>query len=127
MDHFKNVLANDVRIVSSLPSTHLMTRPVEEKRTPLHASPQWIRSRYLKRVSEFVAVLCLLFLILLNELGNNSNNKYVEEEKSLFLWLRQEFGFYNCCLKLSATLDLAFELQRHWDDSKSLNISNEFT
>ncbi|KAL8542378.1 hypothetical protein ACS0TY_003301 [Phlomoides rotata] len=50
LDHFKNVLANDVRIVSSLPSTHLMTRPVEEKRTPLHASPQWIRSRYLRRL-----------------------------------------------------------------------------
>ncbi|KAI3444955.1 hypothetical protein Pfo_001620 [Paulownia fortunei] len=50
LDHFKNVLANDVRIVSSLPSTHLMTRPVEEKRTPLHVSPQWIRSRYLRRI-----------------------------------------------------------------------------
>ena len=50
MEHFKRVLANDVRIVSSLPSTHLMSRPVEEKRTPLHVSPQWIRARYLKRV-----------------------------------------------------------------------------
>lgn len=52
LDHFKRVLANDVRIVSSLPSTHIMTRPVEESRTPLHASPNWIRSRYLKRVSD---------------------------------------------------------------------------
>ncbi|ONI20263.1 hypothetical protein PRUPE_2G005200 [Prunus persica] len=50
LEHFKKVLANDVRIVSSLPSTHIMTRPVEEKRTPLHASPNWIRSRYLKRI-----------------------------------------------------------------------------
>ena len=50
LDHFKRVLANDVRIVSSLPSTHIMTRPVEESRTPLHASSQWIRSRYLKKV-----------------------------------------------------------------------------
>ncbi|GFQ01298.1 uncharacterized protein at1g04910 [Phtheirospermum japonicum] len=50
LDHFKNVLANDVRIVSSLPSTHLMTRPVEEKRTPLHVSPEWIRSRYNRRI-----------------------------------------------------------------------------
>ncbi|KAG0465008.1 hypothetical protein HPP92_019172 [Vanilla planifolia] len=48
LPHFKKVLADDVRVVSSLPSTHLMTRPVEEKRTPLHASPQWIRSRYLR-------------------------------------------------------------------------------
>lgn len=50
LDHFKSVLGNDVRIVSSLPSTHLMTRPVEEKRTPLHASPEWIRSHYHRKV-----------------------------------------------------------------------------
>ncbi|KAK3224012.1 hypothetical protein Dsin_011037 [Dipteronia sinensis] len=51
LEHFKSVLANDVRVLSSLPSTHIMTRPVEEKRTPLHVSPQWIRSRYLKRLN----------------------------------------------------------------------------
>ncbi|KAB5520229.1 hypothetical protein DKX38_024548 [Salix brachista] len=51
LEHFKRVLANDVRIVSSLPSTHLITRPVVERRTPLHVSPQWIRSRYLKRLN----------------------------------------------------------------------------
>ncbi|XP_044488072.1 O-fucosyltransferase 20-like [Mangifera indica] len=51
LKHFKKVLANDVRIVSSLPSTHIMTRPVEEKRTPLHVSPQWIRARYLRRLN----------------------------------------------------------------------------
>ncbi|XP_043690876.1 O-fucosyltransferase 20-like [Telopea speciosissima] len=51
LDHFKRVLAHDVRIVSSLPSTHLMSRPVEEKRTPLHVSPRWIRQRYLKRLN----------------------------------------------------------------------------
>lgn len=50
LDHFKEVLANDVRIVSSLPSTHVMTRPVEEKRTPLHASPEWIRSHYTRKL-----------------------------------------------------------------------------
>ena len=49
IEHFKRVLANDVRVVSSLLSTHLMSRLVEEKRTPLHVSPQWIRARYLKR------------------------------------------------------------------------------
>ncbi|KAM5552327.1 hypothetical protein ABKV19_026938 [Rosa sericea] len=50
MEHFKKVLANDVRIVSSLPSTHTMTRPMEKKLTPFHVSPSWIRSRYLKRI-----------------------------------------------------------------------------
>ncbi|XP_010544540.1 PREDICTED: uncharacterized protein At1g04910 [Tarenaya hassleriana] len=51
LDHFKRVLSDDVHVVSSLPSTHVMTRPVEEKRTPLHASPEWIRSHYLKRIN----------------------------------------------------------------------------
>ncbi|WOH14607.1 hypothetical protein DCAR_0934127 [Daucus carota subsp. sativus] len=50
LQHFKSVLADHVRIVTSLPSTHLMSRPVEEKHTPLHVSPQWIRARYLKRM-----------------------------------------------------------------------------
>ncbi|EPS73933.1 hypothetical protein M569_00823, partial [Genlisea aurea] len=50
LGHFKGTLADDVRIVSSLPSTHLMTRPVEEKRIPIRASPEWIASRYLKRI-----------------------------------------------------------------------------
>ncbi|XP_058073492.1 O-fucosyltransferase 20-like [Magnolia sinica] len=52
LEHFKRTLANDVHIVSSLPSTHLMSRPVEEKRTPLHVTPRWIRSRYLKRLNK---------------------------------------------------------------------------
>lgn len=50
LEHFKAVLANHVRVVSSLPSTHLMSRPVEEKRTPPHVSPRWIRQRYLSRL-----------------------------------------------------------------------------
>lgn len=50
VEHFKKTLADDVRIISSLPSNHLMSRPVEEKHTPLHVSPQWIRSRYLRRM-----------------------------------------------------------------------------
>ncbi|KAG2396453.1 O-fucosyltransferase 20 [Vigna angularis] len=48
LEHFKSVLANDVRVVSALPSTHLMTRPVEGS-PPLHATPSWIRSHYLRR------------------------------------------------------------------------------
>ncbi|KAI3691691.1 hypothetical protein L6452_31493 [Arctium lappa] len=40
MDHFKEALADDVRIISSLPSNHLMLRLVEEKHTPLRVSPQ---------------------------------------------------------------------------------------
>ncbi|XP_004513143.1 O-fucosyltransferase 20-like [Cicer arietinum] len=50
LEHFKKVLANDVRVVSALPSTHIMTKPVEG-RPPLHATPSWIRTRYLKRLN----------------------------------------------------------------------------
>ncbi|PON31987.1 O-fucosyltransferase [Parasponia andersonii] len=72
LDHFKRVLANDVRIVSSLPSTHIMTRPVEESRTPLHASPTWIRSRYLKKMKrEGVLLLRGLDSRLSKELPSN--------------------------------------------------------
>ncbi|KAL3504068.1 hypothetical protein ACH5RR_033909 [Cinchona calisaya] len=39
LEHVKKVSENDVQIVSSLPSTRVMTRPLEEKRTPLHATP----------------------------------------------------------------------------------------
>ncbi|KZV47228.1 hypothetical protein F511_07651 [Dorcoceras hygrometricum] len=49
LDHFKSVLANDVRIVSSLPSTHLMMH-VEGEGTPRHLSVQWIRSSYRSRL-----------------------------------------------------------------------------
>ncbi|XP_073011186.1 O-fucosyltransferase 20 [Typha latifolia] len=52
LEHFKSILADDIRVVSSLPSTHIMTRPVVEKRTPLHVSPRWIRSRYLKKLNK---------------------------------------------------------------------------
>jgi hypothetical protein len=56
-EHFKNVLADDVRVVSSLPSTHLMTKPVEGS-PPLHVTPSWIRARYLRRVR-----VCQLFFV----------------------------------------------------------------
>ncbi|KAK1266835.1 hypothetical protein QJS04_geneDACA016321 [Acorus gramineus] len=52
LKHFKKVLADDVRVVSSLPSTHVMTRPVLESRTPLHVSAQWIRQRYSRRLNK---------------------------------------------------------------------------
>ncbi|KAL0006679.1 hypothetical protein SO802_008181 [Lithocarpus litseifolius] len=48
LERFKRVLADDVRIVSALPSTHLMTKPVESSPLP-HATPQWIRGHYLRR------------------------------------------------------------------------------
>lgn len=57
LDHFKKVLANDVRIVSSLPSTHLMSRPVEERRIPVNVTPQWLRANYLRKFKRDGVVL----------------------------------------------------------------------
>ena len=67
LEHFKGVLENDVRVVNALPSTHLMTRPVEGS-PPLHVTPSWIRQRYLKRVSiySFCIVLPLNIYLLLS-------------------------------------------------------------
>lgn len=50
-EHFKETLKTDVRIVTSLPSTHIMYRPLEEKNTPPDASPRWLRAHYSKQVS----------------------------------------------------------------------------
>ncbi|KAI3414413.1 O-fucosyltransferase family protein, partial [Psidium guajava] len=58
LDHFKRVLANDVRVISSLPSTHIRTRPAVVRPTSLHISADWIRSNYLRRL-EKVGVLLL--------------------------------------------------------------------
>lgn len=52
VEHFKKILKDDVRIVSSLPSTHLRSKPVEENITPVHVSPSWIRTRYLRRLNK---------------------------------------------------------------------------
>jgi len=79
LDHFKNVLGNDVRIVSSLPSTHVMTRPVEEKRTPLHASPEWIRSFHQKGEKKFKSRKVLEFLPL-EKFKSNLKNGMQEKD-----------------------------------------------
>ncbi|CAH2054562.1 unnamed protein product [Thlaspi arvense] len=52
LERFKSVLANDVKIVSMLPASKLMTRPSEDGGMPFNASPQWIRSHYLKRFNK---------------------------------------------------------------------------
>lgn len=65
--HFKRILQADVRVVSSLPSTHLMSRQSVEARIPRDVSPLWIRSRFFRRVRnsplmEIVSsVCCLMF------------------------------------------------------------------
>ncbi|KAJ4821864.1 hypothetical protein Tsubulata_038437 [Turnera subulata] len=46
LKHFKRTLRADVRIVSSLPSTHLMSRQIVENQIPHDVSPLWIQTRF---------------------------------------------------------------------------------
>ncbi|KAL5750732.1 hypothetical protein ACOSP7_025335 [Xanthoceras sorbifolium] len=50
--YFKRTLQADVRVVSSLPSTHLMSRQTIENQLPYNVSPLWIRARFLKQLNE---------------------------------------------------------------------------
>ncbi|KAF6161399.1 hypothetical protein GIB67_009278 [Kingdonia uniflora] len=50
--HFKRTLQADVRVVSSLPSTHLIPRQSIETKIPHDVSPLWIRSRFCKQLNE---------------------------------------------------------------------------
>ncbi|XP_057970374.1 O-fucosyltransferase 37 [Malania oleifera] len=52
VEHFKRTLRADVRIVSSLPSTHLVSRQSIESRMPFNVSPLWIRARFFKQLNE---------------------------------------------------------------------------
>ncbi|KAK6933725.1 GDP-fucose protein O-fucosyltransferase [Dillenia turbinata] len=111
LEHFKRVLANDVRVVSSLPSTHLMSRPVEEKRTPLHASPQWIRQHYLRRV----AFPALRFAPQILELANKIAERMRSKGPFLALHLRMEKDVWvrtGCLPGLSPEHDLIINEER---------------
>ncbi|GAB4860473.1 O-fucosyltransferase 37 [Ancistrocladus abbreviatus] len=52
VEHFKKTLQADVRIVSSLPSTHLVSRQSVETQIPFDVSPLWIRTRFFKQLNE---------------------------------------------------------------------------
>nr|KYP40906.1 DUF246 domain-containing protein At1g04910 family [Cajanus cajan] len=133
LEHFKSVLANDVRVVSALPSTHLMTRPVEGS-PPLHVTPSWIRSRYLRRFNREgvlllrgldsrlskdlppdlqklrckVAFHALRFAKPVQELGNNIAERMKSKGPYLALHLRMEKDVWvrtGCLPGLSAEYD----------------------
>ncbi|KAK4486139.1 hypothetical protein RD792_008807 [Penstemon davidsonii] len=52
VEHFKKTLQADVRVVSSLPSTHLVPKQSIENQMPFHVSPMWIRARFLHQLNE---------------------------------------------------------------------------
>ncbi|XP_028117973.1 O-fucosyltransferase 37-like [Camellia sinensis] len=52
VEHFKKTLQADVRVVSSLPSTHLVSRQTVETQIPYHVPPLWIRARFFKQINQ---------------------------------------------------------------------------
>ncbi|KAK6148111.1 hypothetical protein DH2020_019023 [Rehmannia glutinosa] len=48
----QKTLQADVRVVSSLPSTHLLSQQSIENQMPFHVSPMWIRARFLHQLNE---------------------------------------------------------------------------
>ncbi|XVE54509.1 hypothetical protein DITRI_Ditri03aG0087600 [Diplodiscus trichospermus] len=52
VEHFKKTLQADVRVVSSLPSSHLMAKQTIETRIPYNVSPLWIRAKFFKLLNE---------------------------------------------------------------------------
>lgn len=108
LEHFKGVLAKDVRIVSSLSSTHIMTRPVVERRTPLHVSPQWIRARYLKRV-RILAEICNFRVT-----DVTSSSCFLLLELLLNLCLNNCFSFFLLLATLELLLSLLFGVITSW-------------
>nr|XP_016515044.1 PREDICTED: uncharacterized protein At1g04910-like [Nicotiana tabacum] len=52
VEHFKKTLIADVRIVTSLPSTHFVSKQTINRELPFHVSPLWLRARFLKQLNE---------------------------------------------------------------------------
>ncbi|XP_024969815.1 O-fucosyltransferase 37 [Cynara cardunculus var. scolymus] len=52
VEHFKKILKADIRVVSSLPSTHLVSWQLLENQIPHNVPPFWIRARFFKKLSE---------------------------------------------------------------------------
>ncbi|EOY22430.1 O-fucosyltransferase family protein, putative [Theobroma cacao] len=52
VEHFKRTLRADVRVVSSLPSTHLAAKQTIVNQIPYNVSPLWIRARFFKRLNQ---------------------------------------------------------------------------
>ncbi|OMO71760.1 GDP-fucose protein O-fucosyltransferase [Corchorus olitorius] len=51
VEHFKKTLQADVRVVSSLPSSHLMAKQTIVTHIPYNVSPLWIRARFFKQLN----------------------------------------------------------------------------
>ncbi|PON72196.1 O-fucosyltransferase [Trema orientale] len=52
VEHFKKTLQADVRVVSTIPSTHLMSRQSIQSKIPRDITPQWIHSRFFNQLNQ---------------------------------------------------------------------------
>ncbi|KAI3671421.1 hypothetical protein L1987_87158 [Smallanthus sonchifolius] len=52
VEHFRKTLKADIRVVSSLPSTHLVSWQSLENQIPYNVPPFWIRARFFKKLNE---------------------------------------------------------------------------
>ncbi|XVF54653.1 hypothetical protein PTKIN_Ptkin05aG0198600 [Pterospermum kingtungense] len=52
VEHFKKTLQADVRVVSSLPSTHLMEKQTIVNPIPYNVSTRWIRAKFFKQLNQ---------------------------------------------------------------------------
>ncbi|KAL9321882.1 hypothetical protein ACSQ67_009935 [Phaseolus vulgaris] len=120
LEHFKRVLADDVRVVSALPSTHLMTKPVEGS-PPLHFNREGVLllrgldSRLSKDLSSDlqklrckVAFNALRFAQPVQELGDRIAERMKSKGPYLALHLRMEKDVWvrtGCLPGLSDELD----------------------
>ncbi|KAH0881323.1 hypothetical protein HID58_068717 [Brassica napus] len=104
LERFKSVLADDVKIVSLLPANKIMTRPTEDGGMPFNASPQWIRSHYLKRA----AFEALKFSPRVMELGKKLAERMRSKGPYIALHLRLEKDVWvrtGCLTGLSSKYD----------------------
>lgn len=54
VEHFKKTLRADVRVVSSLPSSHLVAKQTIVTQIPYGVSPFWIRAKFFKQVRKII-------------------------------------------------------------------------
>ncbi|KAL4584805.1 hypothetical protein LXL04_009415 [Taraxacum kok-saghyz] len=52
VEYFRKTLKADIRVVSSLPTTHLVSWQSLENQIPHNVQPFWIRARFLKKLNE---------------------------------------------------------------------------
>ncbi|KAK9104187.1 hypothetical protein Scep_021031 [Stephania cephalantha] len=86
VEFFKKTLRADVRVVSSLPSSHLVPKQPVENQIPISVSPQWIRARFLQQV----AFHALRFAAPIRELGNRLARRIWIEGPYIALHMRLE-------------------------------------